>query len=237
MRRFLPSMAFSVVAWTCAYAADAPPGPAGGAFGAWTFDPVLSGASADSAAPASADAPKTDARPQHHGGGRHGGGGMGGGGMNGGGMGGAEAGGHGGAGHHGDRPAAAAPSHFAMADAAEQHERGLARAFAPKVTITALARRIRFDDGEHVVELDKDGTNVSGPGVGGTVALTATGPEIVVETLTESGYSLQERYRMADDGQHLEMHVSLKHPDGGQAREFVRVFDRARTADVNAPAR
>lgn len=186
--------------------------------GAWTFDPALSStapADQDAAVPAGADTPAGGAGHRH-------GGGMGGAGGG--------SGGHGG-GRHGDRPPPPGGGHgSAKEQEAEQGERGLARVFAKTVTITPLRQRVRFDDGEHAIELDRDGMNISGPGVGGTVALTATSPDLVVETLTDSGYSLRERYRFADDGKHLEMHVTLKRPDSDQVREFVRVFDRERTA-------
>ncbi|MBO9663843.1 hypothetical protein [Dokdonella sp.] len=108
----------------------------------------------------------------------------------------------------------------------ERSERGLARLFAEHVTITPLSTRVRFDDGEHAVELDRDGMNVSGPGVGGTVALSQTSPDLVVETLTDSGYSLRERYHLGENGE-LELHATLKRPFADEPREFVRVFRRA----------
>ena len=154
-----------------------------------------------------------------------GGGGMGG---SGGGMGGA--GGHGGA-RHGDKPNADPAKGSSREDSAERAERGLARIFAGHVTITPLKQRIRVDDGDHPLELDRDGMNVSGPGVGGTVALSETKPDLVVDTLTDSGYALKERYHVADDGRHLELHLTLKRPGVDEPRELVRVFDRdVRTA-------
>lgn len=200
--------------------------PADGGFdGSWTFDAsASSGAGAapagDAAPPPSGDTPM------------RGPGGGGGKGMRGGGMGGGHGGGGRGGGRRGggaDRAAHAAPN---GADA-ERNERGLARLFAANVTITPLAKRIRFDDGSHPIELDRDGSNVSGPGVGGTVALTATQPDLVVETLTESGYRLSERYHLAEDGRHLEMHASLRRPGADTAQTFVRVFDR-NAADTKA---
>jgi hypothetical protein len=241
MRLFVCSIA-SVLACACVHAADAPPATSG-VFGAWKFDPALSkGSAADeaAAAPASGTRP-SDANHSHGAGGRHGGGGggmggggggggMGGGGMGGGGMGG---GGHGGGGRHGDNHGTSAASANAAPSEgdAEQRERGLVRLFAPQMTITAVKQQIRFDDGVHAVELGRDGMNLSGPGVGGTVALTSASPELVVDTLTDSGYALHERYQLAADGKHLELHASLKRPGADQAREIVRVFDR-----VDAPA-
>jgi hypothetical protein len=156
----------------------------------------------------------------HRGGGSHGGhGGMGG--------------GHGaGGGRH--RGQDASSSSGAGASDAEQNDPGLRRLFAAHLTITKLQHpdRMRFDDGMHPVELTLDGMNVSGPAVGGTVALSAASPELVVDTVTTSGYTVQERYRLADDGTHLELHASLKKPGASDAREITRVFDRgaAKTA-------
>jgi len=161
------------------------------------------------------------------------GGGMGG---MGGGMGG-HGGGMGGSHHHDHGNASGAKS--ASTDDKEQHDRGLERIYADRVTITTLTHpdRIRLDDGTHPLELDLDGTNVSGPGVGGTVALSSKAPDLVVDTVTDTGYTLQERYRLAEDGRHLELHVSLKKPGSEDAREFTRVFDRSDAAAGVAAAR
>jgi len=203
-------------------AASAPPADDSIA-GAWSYDAALSTPQADAGDSASS----SGAAP---GGGHHHGAGMGGSGAMGGGAG-AMGGGHGGGHHHGDH---AAPSTAAGAsnkeEQAERGERGLSRMFARNVTITPLKQRIRLDDGDHIVELDRDGMNVSGPGVGGTVALAATAPDVVVQTLTDSGYALEERYHLADDGQHLELHVALKRPGIEQTTQFVRVFDRPAAA-------
>jgi hypothetical protein len=204
------------------------PAAAADMFGSWKIDSALTHQQGDSSTVGNGAAPASSADSSHRGGGRHGGGmdsegGMGGGG----GMG-----GHGGRGG-GGRSGSSASASGAGKQNPEEREPGLARAFATQVTITALAKRIRFDDGEHIVELDKDGTNVSGPGVGGTVALTSMQPDIVVETLTDSGYAMTERYRVADDGRHLQMRVTLKQPGTDRSREFVRVFDRI-PADAGA---
>jgi hypothetical protein len=157
----------------------------------------------------------------HRGGGSHGGhGGMGG--------------GHGGGGHH--RGADAPSSPVAGASDAEQNDPGLRRLFAAHLTITKLQHpdRMRFDDGVHPVELTLDGMNISGPAVGGTVALSATSPELVVDTVTTSGYTVHEHYRLADDGTHLELHASLKKPGASDVREITRVFDRGEAKAASA---
>lgn len=211
------------LACACVHAADAPPAAV---FGAWTFDAALSRSAAGDAGAstlAGSAAPTTTGR-SHAAGDRHGGGAGGMGGMAGmgGGMG-THGGGHHGGGH-GDRTAGtqATPSE----DEAEQRERGLARLFAAQLTITASPKQIRFDDGEHVVALGKDGMNLSGAGIGGTVVLASSAPDLVVDTLTESGYALHERYVMSADNTRLELHASLIRPGAEQAREIVRVFDR-----------
>jgi hypothetical protein len=228
MRGILGSIAV-LLACSAAHAADAPPA----VFGAWTFDATLSKNTdaGDATATHGSGARPADQGHSRGAGGRHGGGmggGMGsgaGGGMGGGGG----AHGGGGGGHHAGPSSNA--THAGSAEVgAEQRERGLERLFATKLTISTAAQRIRFDDGEHPIELGTDGMNVSGPGVGGTVALTATAPEFVIETLTDTGYALQEHYRSSDDGAHLELHASLKRPGSDESHDSVRVFDRVPAA-------
>jgi hypothetical protein len=219
MSRFAGICAALAVAFAVPAAADDAVAPA-------TFDGSWTAAAPIGATPpagSASAAPGTGAQPQR--GGSHGGhGGMGGGGMGG---------GHGGGGGH-HRGADAASSPVAGASDAEQNDPGLRRLFAAHLTITKLQHpdRMRLDDGVHPVELTLDGMNVSGPAVGGTVALSATSPELVVDTVTTSGYTVQERYQLADDGTHLELHASLKKPGASDAREITRVFDRgaAKTA-------
>jgi hypothetical protein len=197
---------------TFAAGADGTPPLSPDAFaGAWTFDAVRSAAATN---PGSA---------HQHGAGRHSGGGMGG--TGGGGMGG----GHGGGGgqHHHDRGSAPVAT-SGSADDKTLHDRGLERIHADHLAISTLAKpaRIRFDDGTTPVDLGLDGMNVSGPGVGGTLALSSTTPDLVVDSVTDSGYSLSERYHLIDDGRHLELHVSLRKSGADSASDTVRVFDR-----------
>jgi hypothetical protein len=225
MRRFA---LFSTVLAVFAARADAPATPPGDAIaGTWSYDAALSAPQMEAGDGSPAGAPASAGAGHHHGGGAGGGGGMGGG----------HGGSHGG-GHHGSDHAAPAAAAAASTkeDQAERGERGLSRMFAMNVTITPLKQRIRLDDGDHVIELDRDGMNVSGPGVGGTVALTAAKPDFVIQTLTESGYALEERYHLADDGNHLELHIRLKRPGVDQDTQFVRVFDRPGSATRVAAA-
>jgi len=174
MRR---SALFGLLLSVSAARADAPATPPGDAIaGTWSYDAALSSPQADAGDGTSAT-PSSAGAGHHHGGGA--GGASGGGGMGGHGS------GHGG-GHHGGDHAAPATTSGASTkeDLAERSERGLSRMFAKNVTITPLKQRIRLDDGDHVVELDRDGMNVSGPGVGGTVALTDAKPDVVIQTLT-----------------------------------------------------
>lgn len=202
-------------AGSCAAAA---PSAADAMAGVWKIDPASTPTGPRDAS-GSGDA-RSDPDQKGGGGGRHGSSGGGGnGGM------------HGGrGGHHGNHSGAAAAPPSAHGDAAE-HELGLIRVYAQQVTITPLPRRIRFATGDHAVELDRDGTSVSGPGVGGTVALTVTGKDFIVDTLTDSGCTVHERYQPGDDGRHLDLQASLKCAGAAQATQFVRVFDR-----VQAPA-
>lgn len=196
-----------------------------------SFDGSWSATAPVGAAPSGDASTPPDSGAQPHRGGSHGGhGGMGGGG---GGMGGGHGGGEGGRGGHHRGPDA---SPVAGASDAEQNDPGLRRLFAAHITITKLVHpdRMRFDDGVHPVELTLDGMNVSGPAVGGTVALSATSPELVVDTVTTSGYTVQERYRLGDDGTHLDLHASLKKPGSSDAREITRVFDRGETKAASA---
>lgn len=203
-----------------------------------TFDGSWSAVAPVGQPPAGSSSPSGDAAPSPRGGGAPGGmggghGGMGGGGRGAGGPGGM--GGHGGHHHEGGPPM----SRFAGSNDAEQNDPGLRRLFAAQLTITKLAHpdRMRFDDGVHPVELSLDGMNISGPGVGGTIALTASSPELVVDTVTTSGYTVKERYTLADDGTHLELHATLKKPGANEAREITRVFDRGAAKAAPPPTK
>ena len=133
--------------------------------------------------------------------------------------------GAGGGRHHSHDRAAPGASSNGAAGERESSDPALERLFARQVTITALdhPRRMRFDTGTHAVDLSTDGGNVSGPGVGGTVALTVEKGALVVDSLSDSGYVVKERYLVTDDGRRLEMHATLRKGDGPE-REIVRVF-------------
>jgi len=215
----VPAAAAAWLACAIAHAADP---VAADVYGVWTFDAALSAAhpsdtaDASAATVAPAGAPRSGGR--HGGAGGHGmGGGMGSGMGHGGGM---------GSGHGGHHDGSSERSHHAAATDAAPQERALSRVRTTRLTISAQPQRVRFDDGEHPVELPRDGMNLSGAGIGGTVALSATSPDLVVESLTDAGTSVSERYHLADDGKHLELHVRVKAADAEQARETVRVFDR-----------
>ena len=210
MYRSMSLGAALAVAFAVSAAADDAAAPA-------AFDGTWMATAPAAPAPAGGMATAPDAGGARHHGGSHGGhGGMGGGGHR----------------HGGDAP----PAPAAGASDAEQNDPGLRRVFAAHLTITKLAHpdRMRFDDGVHPVELSLDGMNVSGPAVGGTVALSATSPELVVDSVTTSGYTVEERYRLADDGTHLELHASLKKPGASDAREVTRTFDRAEAKPASA---
>jgi hypothetical protein len=227
--RVVIALAFVVVCGAPAVAQDSGTSPA-------TFDGSWSATAPAGAPPASStpSASGDNAWTPHHGG--HGGGHGGFGGGGGGGEGGGHGMGGGGGGHH--RGGRAAASVVPGASEAEQNDPGLRRLFADRVTITKLTHpdRMRFDDGTHAVELTLDGMNVSGPAVGGTVALSSIKPDLVVESVTTSGYALTERYALADDGTHLELHASLRNPGASDTRDITRVFDRTppKTGDVAA---
>jgi hypothetical protein len=127
--------------------------------------------------------------------------------------------------HHSHDRGSAGPGSSGAANEPESADPALERLFARQVLITALdhPRRMRFDTGTHAVDLSTDGGNVSGPGVGGTVALSVDKDALVVDSLSDSGYAVKERYVVSADGQRLELHATLRKGDGPE-REVVRVF-------------
>jgi hypothetical protein len=109
-------------------------------------------------------------------------------------------------------------------DGEETPDRGLARLFTPRLTIAIEQHVLRLDDGRHNVAIGLDGMPVSGAGIGATSALTALAPEAVIETLTESGWSVVERLTLSDDGKRLVDSISVKAAGQTEAKTFTRTF-------------
>jgi hypothetical protein len=89
--------------------------------------------------------------------------------------------------------------------------------------IAADGRRTvyRFDN------RDNDGT-----AYGGSVTLTWSAPEMVIETHPDAGGSVEEHYTLSSDAQQLTLVTRMQRSDG-TLREVRRVFVRNGTAPVN----
>ncbi|MDR3389452.1 MAG: hypothetical protein P4L92_20600 [Rudaea sp.] len=183
---------------------------------------VLSNGQADKTSPS--DTQAADARS---GGGGHGGhGGMGGGGGGGGGMGG---------GHHGRHAQDSSGSTGANA----------ALPADPRLYANALIIRqseVVFDiaaNGGQRMVYRFDNRNNYGPAYGGTVALTWSAPEMVIETHPDGGGSIEEHYTLTPDGKHLTLHIREQAAGEDSVREstrtFVRNADDARAAPGTLP--
>jgi hypothetical protein len=154
-----------------------------------------------------ADANSSSAAPDTggHGGGR---GGMGGGGM--------------GGGHHG-RHSQGASSAGAGSNAATSGD--------PRLNAHTLIIRqsdVVFDiaaDGQRVA-YRFDNRNNYGAAYGGTVTLTWSEPEMVIETHPDAGGSIEEHYSLSADGKRLTLRVREQAAGTDTAREIRRVFVR-----------
>ena len=71
-----------------------------------------------------------------------------------------------------------------------------------------------------------DNRNNYGAQYGGTVMLTWSEPEMVIESHPDGGGSVEERYTLAPDGKQLQLSVRKLLPGEEAAREFKRVFVR-----------
>ncbi|HEY2394720.1 MAG TPA: hypothetical protein VGH81_01895 [Rudaea sp.] len=158
----------------------------------------------------------------------HGGRGMGGGGM--GGMGGGHGGGMGGGRHH---SGGAAPDGSGTATASLQGD--------PRVRAQALTIRqsdVVFDvaaDGGKRTVYRFDNRNNYGAAYGGTVTLTWSMPDMVIETHPDAGGSIEERYTLSDDGKKLTMHVHEQVAGSDTPRDVTRVFVRNGSQDAATP--
>lgn len=71
-----------------------------------------------------------------------------------------------------------------------------------------------------------DNRNNYGAQYGGTVALTWSEPEMVIELHPDGGGSIEERYTLAADGKQLRLSVRTQRAGEEAAHEFKRVFVR-----------
>lgn len=163
-------------------------------------------------------APATGSHHGGHGGGM--GGGMGGSGH---GMGG---GGHGGGGrHHGDSSADSGARAGAQGSVGND----------PRVAAQALTIRqseVVFDvaaDGGKRMVYRFDNRNNYGPDYGGTVTLTWSAPDMIIETHPDAGGSVEERYTLSEDGKQLTQHVHEQRAGTDTSRDFTRMFVRSGT--------
>jgi hypothetical protein len=79
-----------------------------------------------------------------------------------------------------------------------------------------------------------DNRNNYGAPYGGTVTLTWSEPEMVIETHPDGGGSIEEHYTLAPDSKRLTLHIREQKVGEDTAREFTRVF--VRNEDAAAPA-
>lgn len=71
-----------------------------------------------------------------------------------------------------------------------------------------------------------DNRNNYGAQYGGTVMLTWSEPDMVIETHPDGGGSIEERYTLAADGKQLRLSVRTQRAGEDAAHEFTRVFVR-----------
>jgi len=79
-----------------------------------------------------------------------------------------------------------------------------------------------------------DNRNNYGPAYGGTVTLTWSAPEMVIETHPDSGGTIVEHFTLSADGKQLTLRTSTQRP-GEAAREATRVFARGDAASSPSP--
>ena len=71
-----------------------------------------------------------------------------------------------------------------------------------------------------------DNRNNYGAQYGGTVMLTWSEPDMVIESHLDGGGSIEERYTLAADGKQLQLAVRTQRAGAEAAHEFKRVFVR-----------
>jgi hypothetical protein len=163
-----------------------------------------------------------DTRPPnpHSAGGGHGGhGGMGGGGM-------------GSGGHHGRHSQAEAGNNAGASASASSDPRLRAHALIIRQS------EVVFDiaaDGQRVA-YRFDNRNNYGAAYGGTVTLTWSAPEMVIETHPDGGGSIEEHYSLTPDGKRLTLRIREQKAGEDTAREFTRAFVRNADGASTSPS-
>ena len=77
-----------------------------------------------------------------------------------------------------------------------------------------------------------DNRNNYGPAYGGTVTLTWSAPDMIIETHPDGGGSSEERYTLSADGKQLTQHVHEQRAGSDTARDVTRVFVRSGSAEA-----
>ena len=140
-------------------------------------------------------------------------------------MGGARGGGMGGGGRH----------HSDSSSADSSRGAGSAVAGVPRGSAQALTIRqsdVVFDiaaDGANRMVYRFDNRNNYGAAYGGTVTLTWATPEMVIETHPDAGGSIEEHYKLSDDGKKLSLRIHEQHSGADTARDITRAFVRSGT--------
>jgi hypothetical protein len=148
---------------------------------------------------------------------------MGGGGMGaGGGMGGGHGGGGGGRHHSGG-----SSGDSSGATASSTAVQGVPRIAAQALTIrqSDVVFDIAAAGGKRMV-YRFDNRNNYGAEYGGTVTLTWSAPEMVIETHPDAGGSVEEHYTLSDDGKKLSLRVHEQRAAADTTRDITRVFVR-----------
>jgi hypothetical protein len=161
----------------------------------------------DAAANATSATPADNSHSHGHGG--HGGGGMGG--------------GHG-MGGHGNRGGGSGSAQNSSTNVEVSTS-------VPRLKAHALIIR-QSDD---VFDIDADGRRLAyrfdgkhnyGPVYGGTVSLSWSAPDMVIETHPDSGGSIEEHYTLTPDGKKLSLRLRMQDAGADTAYEMARVFVR-----------
>jgi hypothetical protein len=154
------------------------------------------------------------------------GGGMGGGGHS---MGGGGHGGMGGGRHHGDSSAGGGTHGGSASAGAAGDPRGAAQALT--IRQSDVVFDVAADGGKRMV-YRFDNRNNYGPDYGGTVSLTWSAPDLIIETHPDGGGSVEERYTLSEDGKRLTQHIHEQRAGSDSPRDFTREFVRSGSAEA-----
>lgn len=111
----------------------------------------------------------------------------------------------------------------------------------PRSAAQSLAIRqsdVVFDvaaDGGRRMVYRFDNRNNYGPDYGGTVTLTWSAPDMIIETHPDGGGSVEERYTLSGDAKQLTQHVHEQRAGADSSRDFTRVFVRRGSSEAASP--